>query len=76
MQWSRDFADWLDRWTYYRPYREIAATFARHLSPPVHIESEWIVERKLIFRYARRWLCNFVAWKMAGLVFVSRRPAG
>jgi SAM-dependent methyltransferase len=49
MQWARDFADWLDRWTYYRPYREIAAP---------------------------RWLRNFIAWKMAGMVFVSRRLAG
>jgi SAM-dependent methyltransferase len=76
MQWARDFADWLDRWTYYRPYREIAATFAKHLSPPAHIENEWIVERKPIFRFAPRWLRNFIAWKMAGMVFVSRRLAG
>lgn len=75
MQWARDFADWLDRWCYYRPYREIAETFSRHLSPPQHLESEWMVARRSEARLAPPWLRSFIAAKAAGLVFVTRKPA-
>lgn len=45
MQWSRDFCNWLDDWTHYRSAAEIRATFSRHLSPPDHIEDEWLAAR-------------------------------
>jgi SAM-dependent methyltransferase len=55
MQWSRNFCDWLDRWCYYRPRRQIEQTFARHLSRPRYIEADWLVSRKAVFRFAPAW---------------------
>jgi SAM-dependent methyltransferase len=74
MQWSRDFCRWLDDWCYYRPYREISATFTKHLSAPSHIEAEWLVARRAQTRFVPARLRQLVAHKMAGMVFVARKP--
>ena len=75
LAWSRNFCRWLDAWCYYRPYREIAATFASHLSGPSHIEREWIVSRRAEFRFAPKWLRRLTARKAAGLVFLTAKPS-
>jgi SAM-dependent methyltransferase len=76
MQWARNFADWIDRWCYYRTYSEIAATFARHLSKPQHIEADWIVKRRSEFRYLPPFLRTLISRKAAGLVFVTTATIG
>ena len=73
MQWARNFAEWIDRWCYYRSYHEIAEAFTRHLSAPTHIESEWIVSRRPVFRLVPKLIRRMIAYKMAGLVFVTKR---
>ena len=74
MQWSRNFCDWLDRWTVYRRYDDIAANYGRYFSPMQHIEEYW-------------WNCRFCARalpaslkrvfvnKMVGLVFTCDKPS-
>lgn len=43
--WADEFCQWLDDWTHYRPYREIARSYSEHLSVPSHIEAEWMTAR-------------------------------
>jgi SAM-dependent methyltransferase len=74
LQWSRDVCRWLDDWCYYRPYGDISATFAKHLSPPAHIEPEWFVARRSQARFIPAALRQMVAHKMAGMVFVTKKP--
>lgn len=77
MQWSRDFCEWLDKWTHYRSQREIHAAYGRYFSGVRHIEDDWL-QRRLGAR--GRW----IAWlprsvrvlavhKLAGVVFVARK---
>jgi SAM-dependent methyltransferase len=76
MVWSRNFCKWLDDWCHYRSYKEISATFNRHISPMRHIEADWIVKRKAAFSRLPRSLRELITWKMAGLVFVVQKPSG
>lgn len=77
VRWSREFGDWLDRWTHYRTRQDIDATYGRYFYGLQHIEDYW-----LQLRLGRR--SHWIAWlpssvqklfvqKMAGLVFVARR---
>ena len=74
LQWARDFCDWIDKWCYYRPYDEIAATFERHLGPMQHIEADWIVARRANTRFAPRWMRRFITRKCSGMVFLCKKP--
>lgn len=40
--WSQEFCEWLDKWTYYRPRREIDATYDKYFCDVVHIEDYWL----------------------------------
>jgi SAM-dependent methyltransferase len=42
MQWSRDFREWLDKWTYYRSRREINSTYTKYFGDIKHIEDFWL----------------------------------
>jgi hypothetical protein len=77
MGWSRDFCEWLDEWTFYRSYPDLAANFAAYFSPLEHLESDWLVTR--LGPRAR-----FVSWcpapmqrlvvsKLSGRVFVCTK---
>ena len=74
--WSRDFCEWLDRWTYYRPLSEIHERFGRIIGSTRHAE-----EDLLHARFAGRFdviptaLQRLIVRKMAGLVLVSRKAA-
>jgi hypothetical protein len=71
MEWSRNFCDWLDKWCYYRPYKQIEASFERHLSKPRHIEEDWLISRKAAFRHLPPWIRKLITRKAAGLVFTA-----
>jgi len=73
--WAADFCNWLDAWCYYRSYAEIAADFGRHFGPIEHIESEYLDARYPAARNLPRGLKAFIVRKLAGNVFVCRRPA-
>jgi SAM-dependent methyltransferase len=77
MRWSADFCEWLDRWTFYKPYSELARKFETYLSPPSHIEEHWLASRL----GSRAWLVawcpvaarRFLVSKLAGRVFVCTK---
>jgi SAM-dependent methyltransferase len=70
-QWSEDFCDWIDKWCHYRPYREIAASFAKHFGPMHHIEEEWFAARMgPKATILPRLLQRLIARKWGNIVFV------
>ena len=79
MEWSRDFCQWLDQWTFYKPYPELARKFETYFSPLRHIEEEWLTSRL----GSRAWLVawwpvhfrRFLVSKLAGHVFVCSKPS-
>ena len=75
MTWARDFCDWLDKWTHYRPYRQIKSSFHRHFGPLAHREEEWIELRYPISKVFPKVIKILVSRKWGGLVFVSRKSA-
>ena len=77
MQWSEDYCQWLDEWTYYRPYTVIAQEFGAHFGPPNHLEAEWLVARLgPRVRWVPSWIRRFIARKWGHLVFVCLKPGG
>ena len=72
MQWSRDFCDWLDRWTYYRSSAEISELFGRVIGTTVHAEEEWLSARLGSWvGFLPVSLQRFFVRKMGGLALVS-----
>jgi SAM-dependent methyltransferase len=80
MKWSKDFCEWLDMWTYYRPYSELAEKFEHHFSPLRHIEEDWLSSRLGSRAALVDWwpvpLKRFAVSKFAGLIFVCSKPSG
>jgi SAM-dependent methyltransferase len=74
LQWSKDFCDWLDRWTVYRSYGEIAIAYGKHFSPMQHIEEHWLESRVglIIGPFPTRLKRLFVN-KFAGMVFTCEK---
>ena len=77
MRWSRDFCEWLDEWTFYRPYPELAANFAAYFSRLEHLESDWLVTRLGPRARFVSWcpapLQRLVVSKLSGRVFVCTK---
>ncbi len=44
-EWSRNFCDWLDKWTYYRTYQEIRRAFDSRFVNFAHHEPLWLTTR-------------------------------
>jgi len=80
-QWSTDFLEWLDRFTFYRSYREINNAFLKHFSSLRHIEEDYIAYRlsdhnlRLFSKFARltpfNYLSRWVYRKFGGMVIVA-----
>jgi SAM-dependent methyltransferase len=76
LQWSKDFCDWLDRWTVYRSYDEISAAYAKYFTPMQHVEEHWLDCRLgASMRPLPGSLKRLFVNKMAGLVFTCVKPA-
>jgi SAM-dependent methyltransferase len=73
MEWARNFCQWLDKWTFYRPYEQIRASLQPYFSVPRHIEGEWFDARKPYAKVLPEVLKQHVARRMAGLVFWCER---
>lgn len=67
LQWSRDFCNWLDRWTYYRDYSQISLELSVWFKPPVHIEPQWLDLRMKLPLPAS--VKKMIVNKLGGLVF-------
>jgi SAM-dependent methyltransferase len=74
LQWSRDFCDWLDKWTYYRRYDEIEPVLSKYFSHLQHIEPAWFTARTGGWnRVVPSSLKRFIVIRWAGLVFCCVR---
>lgn len=73
MQWSEDFCDWLDKWTFYRSNAEIDRAFRRWIGVPAGIEANWLAcrlgERKALAALIPATVRRFMVNKLAGRVF-------
>lgn len=78
MQWSKDFCDWLDKWTWYRSLTNIQRAYSRYFEYTQHIEEIWLRcrfgKRDSIIRYVPRALQQSIVRKLGGLVFISLKP--
>lgn len=78
MRWSRDFCEWLDKWTYYRNRQEIDSTYKKHFCDICHIEDYHLQQRLGRRKRIAAWLPvsmqGLLVRKLGGLVFVARKP--
>ncbi len=78
LHWSRDFCAWLDKWTHYRTRREVREAYHKLFVEVVHVEDNWLRSRLngrfALFRVLPAKLMRFIVWKLAGMVFVVRKP--
>lgn len=78
VQWSSDFCRWLDDWTHYRSRNEIRSTYAKYFTGIHHLEDHWLKQRlggrqPLALRMPG-WVQRLLVTKLAGLVFLARKP--
>jgi len=73
-QWSREFCEWLDQWTWYHSRAEIEASFSKYFKNLTTIEDIWLKERfgqrALIVKWLPKRICQLAVRNLAGLVFV------
>jgi SAM-dependent methyltransferase len=78
MQWSQDFCEWLDKWTYYRTKKEIDSTYKKYFCDIRHIEYFWLQQRlgnrKIVATWLPAEIQKFVVNKLCGLIFVASSP--
>ncbi len=78
MNWSEDFCQWLDDWTYYRSRHEIDLSYEKYFIDTRHIEDYWLQQRLGTRRGMVTWLAvpiqKFIVRKLAGLIFVAKKP--
>jgi len=76
IQWSKDFCEWLDKWTYYRSRSEIHELFRRLIGTTTHAEEEWLRARfDGRFDVLPTALQRFIVRKMAGMTLLSVKDA-
>ena len=78
MQWSRDFCEWLDKWTYYRSAKDIELSYSKYFSSIQHIEEYWLQKKlegwgKNIASIVPISAQQLFVHKFAGLVFVASK---
>lgn len=78
-QWSSDFCQWLDNWTYYRTQREIEKSYSKYFCDIEHIESYWLKKRvnrgQMITAIIPESLNKFIVNKLAGVVMTAYKPS-
>ena len=77
MGWSREFCEWLDKWTYYRPREEICSTYNKYFVNVQYIEDYWLHQRlekrKILVNWLPVAIQTWVVRKLAGMVFTARK---
>lgn len=75
--WSKDFCEWLDKWTWYRCYSEIAKAYNKYFVEISHIEEHWLDHR---FANRHPWmkhlpivLKRLLVRKLGHLVFICTK---
>jgi ubiquinone/menaquinone biosynthesis C-methylase UbiE len=74
LEWARGFCEWLDKWTYYRPYRTIAGAFSRFVDMK-HFEDDYLDWRLPALSFFPRQPKTFVVRRGGGLAFSCRKPS-
>lgn len=76
-QWSQDFCDWLDKWTYYRSREEIHSIYSARFIDVQHIEDYWLKQRLetrgALVAWLPRALQRQVVTKLGSMVFTARK---
>jgi len=83
-EWSRNFCEWLDNWTYYRSLTDIHQGFSRHFTDVQHMEDEYLafrLRRSPLASLAQasqtpvvRPLARYIVRRNMGLVFTATKP--
>jgi SAM-dependent methyltransferase len=74
LQWSKDFCEWLDNWTFYRSYEEIRESFESRLSRMQHMEQDWIGSRWRRLGKLPSPIQRFIAFRGGSMVFLCEKP--
>lgn len=79
LRWSREFCEWLDKWTHYRTQEEIHSIYAKYFTELQHIEDYWLQQRlgarKLVAKCLPAFAQKLVARKLGSMVFTARKAA-
>lgn len=77
IQWSRDFCDWLDKWTHYRTRKEVDTTYGNYFTGMHNIEDYWLKlrlgKRKFIISWLPASIQRVIVQKLGGIVFVATK---
>ncbi|HZW12291.1 MAG TPA: class I SAM-dependent methyltransferase [Noviherbaspirillum sp.] len=79
MRWSADFCEWLDKWTWYRPSKDIRRSYQKYFTNENELEGYWLSKRldklgsisELVPLGARK----LVVRKLGGRIFVVEKGA-
>lgn len=77
MEWSRNACGWVDKWTFYRPRRDIHAAYEKYFTDIQHIEDYWFQLRLDQFRLTRfipTFIQKLIVRTLSTLVFVVSKP--
>ena len=78
ISWSHDFCEWLDKWTYYRPRKEIDLAYERRFCDIQHIEDYWVQrrlgKRKIVSAWLPSSVQRLIVRKLSGMIFIARKP--
>ena len=76
MRWSRDFCQYLDKWTYYRTRREIDSAYEKYFCDIRRIEDYWLQQRlggsgKAVAALLPASIQKLMVRKLCGMVFTA-----
>jgi SAM-dependent methyltransferase len=76
--WSRDFCNWLDKWTFYRDQKEIDFIFSKYFVEKKNLEGQWLqfrINKKNLYTLLSPYLQKLIVNLFGGLVFQVRKHA-
>lgn len=76
-QWSKDFCEWLDNWTYYRSRSAIGCAFNRYIGNLRNLESDYLAyrlkHRAILLRVVPNFVSELIVRKLGCLVFETKK---
>jgi hypothetical protein len=75
-RWASDACEWVDKWTYYRPYAELQHSFGKYFTPFQYFEADWLSRRfPSHAKVIPRAFATAIVRRWAGMVVVCKRNA-
>jgi SAM-dependent methyltransferase len=75
--WSTDFCDWLDKWTWYRPSKDIRFSYGKYFINESDLEGDWLRKRLERFGPVSEWMPlatrKLIVRKLGGRIFVVEK---